>query len=94
MIKPKKHIFVCVNERTDGRDCCAHVKGTEIFYELKRWAIENGLASEVWVTKTGCLGFCNNVGANVVIYPEGTWFLQTTMEELEKVKEAILVGMQ
>ena len=86
----KKHVFVCCNEREQGRECCSFVNGREIFYELKRWVIENGLTQSVWVTKTGCLGFCNDVGATIVIYPDKQWFLKTTMGELGKVKEAIM----
>ena len=56
---PEKHVFVCVNERTDGRDCCADVHGMDIFMELKKFVISHGLVGRIWVTKTGCLGFCN-----------------------------------
>lgn len=88
-VTPRKHVFVCVNERLDGRDCCADVCGKEIFAELKRWVIDNHL-SDIWVTKTGCLGFCNNVGATVVIYPDKRWFLETRMDDIDKIKEFLV----
>lgn len=90
----KKHVFVCCNEREPGRECCSAVNGKEIFYELKRWVMENGLTQSIWVTKTGCLGFCNDVGATIVVYPDKKWFLKTRMEELEKVKKSILEGIR
>ena len=89
-IKPQKHVLVCTNERTDGRECCLGVKGYEIFRELKNWVKSNGLASSVWVTRTGCLGFCNNTGATIVIYPDQIWLKEVKIEEIEKIKSMIL----
>ena len=85
----KKHVFVCVNEREEGNDDCKKVKGYEIFRALKDFVMSNGLVRDVWVTKTGCLGFCNDVGTTIVIYPDKVWFMQTTEQDLEEVKEFI-----
>ena len=87
--RPIKHILVCVNERLD-RECCAKVKGMEIFQNLKQWTREKGLSSAVWVTKTGCLGFCNNEGTTIVIYPDQIWLKEIKIEDLEDVKKMIL----
>ena len=86
----KKHVLVCCNERIDGRDCCANVCGKDIFLELKRWVIENNLTTDIWVTKTGCLGFCNSIGTTVVVYPDKRWFLETRMDDVENIKKFIL----
>ena len=86
----KKHIFVCVNEREEDKSCCKEVKGYEIFRALKDFVINNGLASSVWVTKTGCLGFCNDVGCTIVVYPDKVWFMQTTENDLEKIKDFMI----
>jgi (2Fe-2S) ferredoxin len=85
----EKHVFVCVNERPEGKACCKNVYGHEIFMELKDFVIKNGLAGKVWVTKTGCLGFCNDVGCTIVVYPDRMWFMQATKEDLGRVKEFI-----
>ena len=82
------HVLVCVNERP-SRSCCANVAGGDIFLALKRWVAESGLTRRVWVTKTGCLGFCNDTGANVVLYPAGHWFLHTTSANTNVVVEEI-----
>ncbi|MBI2147827.1 (2Fe-2S) ferredoxin domain-containing protein [Candidatus Woesearchaeota archaeon] len=89
----KKHVFVCVNKRTEGQACCSSVAGEEIFYALKYFINMNGLAGRVFVTKTGCLGYCNRVGATVVIYPERAWFKEVTMNDLEEVKKQVMSGM-
>ena len=84
----KRHVFVCVNEREGS--CCKNVKGNEIFMSLKEFVINNGYAKDIWVTNTGCLGFCNDVGCAIVVYPDQTWFMQTTEPDLEKVKDFIV----
>ncbi|MEK6822830.1 MAG: (2Fe-2S) ferredoxin domain-containing protein [Nanoarchaeota archaeon] len=83
------HVLVCCNERASG-SCCSAVGGIDIYRALKQWVMERGLARSVWVTRTGCLGFCNDVGVNVVIYPQGLWFLQTTPQNLAHVHDTIL----
>ena len=88
--KPLKHIFVCTNERTDGRDCCSKVKGHEIFAELKNFVRASGLSSSIWVTRTGCLGFCNDAGTTIAIYPEQLLFKEVKMEDINKIKQYIL----
>jgi (2Fe-2S) ferredoxin len=80
----RKHVLVCVNER--GGRCCKGTGSNDIFLELKKWVMENGLTQDVWVTATKCLGFCNDIGATIVVYPDKLWFLRTKMEELDKVK--------
>ena len=89
-LRPVKHILVCTNEREAGKECCSHVQGYEIFRELKDWTKLNGLSSRVWVTRTGCLGFCNSVGATIVIYPDQLWFKEVKKEEIQKIKDFIL----
>ena len=88
--KPRKHILVCTNERTEGKACCFNVKGMDIYRELKDFVRLNGFASLVWVTKTGCLGFCNNIGTTVVIYPDGLWFKEVTIEDLDSIKRIMI----
>ena len=86
----KKHVFVCINERDNDKSCCKNVKGFEVFKTLKEFVINNGFTNDIWVTKTGCLGFCNDVGTTIVIYPGKVWLMQTTPEDLEEVKEFIV----
>ena len=93
-IKPLKHILVCTNEREQDKDCCSHVQGYEIFRELKDFVKSNSLSSLIWVTRTGCLGFCNNVGATIVIYPDQLWYKEVKKEEIQKIKDFILESVK
>ena len=87
--KPKLQVFVCANERAAG-DCCASVQGMEIFRALKAWVREQGLTREVWVTRTGCMTFCNPIGTTVVIHPQNEWFTKVTAGDLPELQERIL----
>lgn len=90
----KKHVLVCVNESGQFESNCKEVKGLEIFNLLKDFVIKNNLASEIWITKTGCLGFCNDVGCTVVVYPDKVWFLQTTEDDLEEIKNYLVKDLK
>jgi len=81
----QKHVLVCINDRESG-DCCSKVKGNEVFSEIKSWVVNSGLSSRIWVTRTKCLGFCNDVGTTIVIYPEQKWFTKVTLDDIELIK--------
>lgn len=88
----KVHVCVCTNERTDGRTACADFGGKEFFQSLKAKVKAEGLAATHWVTRTGCLGFCNNVGTTVVIHragQESQWFNEVQTQDFEKIWEKI-----
>ena len=85
-ILPQKHIFVCVNERSHG-DCCMKANGMDVFKRIKEFVLLHGMASSVWVTKTGCLGFCNPIGTTVAIYPEQNIYSHVKLEDVERVLE-------
>ncbi len=88
VIKPEKHIIVCVNER-ENKDCCKNVGGEEIYIKLKEYVRSNNITNKIWITKAKCLGFCNNIGTTLVVYPEGKWFLKLKKEEISKIIEYI-----
>lgn len=88
----KAHICVCTNARTDGRTACADFGGQEFFKALKAKVKAEGLSATHWVTRTGCLGFCNNVGTTVVIHRvgrESQWFNEVQESDFDKIWEKI-----
>lgn len=88
---PEAHVFVCVNVRDDQtRSCCLRVGGEEVASALKEWIIAENLRDKVWVSRSKCLGFCNSVGATLVVYPQQKWFLQVTRESVPVLKEQIV----
>jgi (2Fe-2S) ferredoxin len=67
---PRLHLFVCANRREGsplGPGCGAH--GDAVYDALKHDVASRGLVTEVWVTKTHCLGICPPEGATVALYP-------------------------
>lgn len=86
--KPKVHLFVCVNDRTDRLDkpsCAPRITGDDV-REVKRWILEKGLTTEVYCTKAKCLGFCNSQGSVAVVYPKGRFVKGIqTKEDLKQI---------
>jgi (2Fe-2S) ferredoxin len=88
----KVHVCVCTNERTDGRTACADFGGKDFFSALKLKVKSEGLSASHWITRTGCLGFCNTVGTTVVIHRTGQsseWFSEVTAADFESIWEKI-----
>lgn len=81
------HLFVCTHTRSpeSGMPCCADAQGEETFAALKDRVLRAGLGNAVWVTRTGCLGFCNADGATVAAYPEGRFFISVEPEDAPAV---------
>lgn len=88
----KVHVCVCVNEKPVPKSCCAKVGGMEFFQKLKAEIREANLSNDIWVTRTGCLGFCNDVGTTVVIHTKGKpsrWYTEVTAEDYRRVWDEI-----
>lgn len=89
----KVHVLVCTNSRTDGRTACSDFGGQEFFKKLKDRVKSTGLAGTHWVTRTGCLGFCNTVGTTVVIYRRGEpprWFNEVTDADFDHIWQEVV----
>lgn len=82
------HVLVCTNERTDGRTACVDFGGQEFYKKLKDRVKKTGKGASHWITRTGCLGFCNTVGTTVVIYRRGepsVWLNEVTDADFDSV---------
>jgi len=82
----KQYILVC------GGTACESNRGIALFAALKKSVEDAGMASEVQVVRTGCLGFCEK-GPIVKILPQDTFYVEVTPEDAEEiVKEHIVKG--
>ena len=63
----QKYIFVCENEREEGR-CCSP-DGTKLRELLKQKVKELGLSKIIRVSRAGCLDVCSE-GPNVLLMPD------------------------
>lgn len=88
----KHHLFFCLNERSNGDNCCAQHNAFELFTYAKNRIKELGLsgAGKIRVNKAGCLDACN-LGPVMVVYPEGTWYTFIDATDIEEIIQSHLI---
>lgn len=80
------HLFFCLNQRTNGEDCCANHGAQAAFEHCKARAKAEGLAGvgKVRVNKAGCMNRC--AGAPVlVVYPQGVWYSYVDNADIDEI---------
>lgn len=87
----ERHIFFCLNQRTNGENCCAD-HGSEAAYQYCKARVKaEGLAGpgKVRVNKSGCMNRCS--GAPVaVVYPEAVWYTYVDQSDLDEIIDSHL----
>ena len=89
----ERHIFFCLNQRTNGEGCCADHGAQAAFDHCKVRVKNEGLAGpgKVRVNKAGCMDRC--AGAPVaVVYPEGVWDTYVDTSDIDEIIDSHLVG--
>ncbi len=91
----ERHIFFCLNERTNGDDCCAQHGAQAGFERCKSQVKAAGLSGpgKVRVNKAGCLDRCAN-GPVAVVYPEGVWYSYVDAHDIDEIVESHLKNGQ
>ena len=87
----EKHVFICTNQREEGKACCAAKGSEEILKVMKEKVKELGLNKKIRVNKAGCLDQCSK-GASIVVYPEGVWYGNVTLSDIPEIIESHLIG--
>ena len=89
----ERHIFVCINERTedDPRGFCSAKGSVEVAAKMKVAAYERGLKRVVRVNKAGCLVQCAR-GVTCVVYPDNVWYGGVTVDDVVEIVESHLMG--
>ena len=82
------HVFVCTNDRGGKRKSCADGNSPEVRAALKQAVADRGWKPKVRVSQSGCLGLCAK-GANVILYPQKTWFSNVYLEDVDQIISAI-----
>jgi (2Fe-2S) ferredoxin len=89
----QKHVFFCLNERDDGRACCAD-RGAQAMQEHTKRKIKqlnlNG-EGKIRINQAGCLDRCDE-GPVLVVYPQGTWYTYVDQSDIDEIIEVDLVG--
>ncbi len=79
-----KHIFICTNQKAEGKVCCGETRGMELVEKFREVLIQKGLKGKVRAQRSGCLDACK-FGPSLVIYPEGTYYKHVTIEDVERI---------
>lgn len=87
----ERHIFFCLNERTNGEACCAQFQAQAAFDRCKQQVKTAGLAGpgKVRVNKAGCLDRCA-AGPVAVVYPEAVWYSFVDVQDIDEIVESHL----
>lgn len=87
----QRHIFFCLNQRTNGEPCCADHHAQEAFDRCKAQVKAAGLAGpgQVRVNKAGCLDRCA-AGPVAVVYPEAVWYTYVDLNDIDEIVESHL----
>lgn len=89
----KYHLFMCVNERADGSQCCAqcNAQASRDFLKKRSKELEIAGPGGVRINTAGCLDRCDE-GPVAVVYPEGVWYTYVDNEDLEEILQSHLIG--
>ena len=93
MNKPKYHIFVCTSSRPTGQQkgFCHSKSSVEIMASFIEEIEDRGLGGEVYVSNTGCLGFCEK-GPVVIVYPDNVWYGSVTADDVLEIMDEHIEG--
>jgi (2Fe-2S) ferredoxin len=81
------HVIICINEK-EKKNSCSPTISINDYLEIKKWAKENKLIPEIFITKSSCIGFCNPVGGVIAIFPQMKYYFE--IEDLESIKKIII----
>ena len=86
-----RHIFFCLNQRSNGEACCAEHDAEKAFDRCKSQVKAAGLAGpgQVRVNKAGCLDRCA-AGPVAVVYPEAVWYSYVDASDIDEIVESHL----
>lgn len=86
------HVFICMNQRDDGRPCCADRGAQAAQQHAKRRIKQLGLsgAGKVRINQAGCLDRCDE-GPVMVVYPEGVWYTYVDNTDIDEIIDSHLI---
>jgi len=82
----QKHLFFCINQKPEGKQCCQNAGASDYFYYAKQKLQQLGLCGpdKIRVSSSGCLGRCA-LGPALVIYPEAVWYTYSSYEDIDRI---------
>ncbi len=91
----QRHVFFCLNERSNGEACCAQHGAQAAFDHCKQRVKALGLSGpgQVRVNKAGCLDRCSG-GPVAVVYPGAVWYTYVDQADIDEIVERHLENGQ
>ena len=89
------HVFFCVNQRDNGKQCCANNDSQKFRDYAKHRIKQLGLSGKggVRINQAGCLDRCE-LGPVLVVYPEGIWYSYVDEADIDEIIESHLVNQK
>ncbi|HEY1130607.1 MAG TPA: (2Fe-2S) ferredoxin domain-containing protein [Roseateles sp.] len=87
----QRHVFFCLNQRTNGEASCGDHDAQGAFDHCKSRVKQLGLAGKggVRINKAGCLDRCAG-GPVAVVYPEAVWYSWVDQSDIDEIVESHL----
>ena len=87
------HVFFCINERNDGRTCCAdhNAQALQDYAKKRLKTLNMNGPGKIRINKAGCLDRCEE-GPVLVVYPEGTWYTYIDQEDIDEIVDSHLIA--
>ena len=82
------HVFMCTNQREDGRKCCAQGGSVALraYTKARIKALQLSGRGQIRINSAGCLDRCG-LGPVMVIYPEETWYHYKNEADIDEIIE-------
>ena len=80
----RHHVIVCTQQKAENVKCCAASGAADVIAALNETLARQGLADEVLVSSTGCLGACTH-GPVMIVYPDATWYGAVTPADVGEI---------
>ena len=85
------HVYVCTQKKEGDAPACTRNGSEAVLQKLRDEIAARQLQNDVQVTQCGSLGLCE-IGPNVIVYPEGTWYSRVTPEDVPEILTRHLEG--
>jgi (2Fe-2S) ferredoxin len=87
----EKHIFICANQKAEGKACCGQEQGFKLIETFRELLREHGIQGKVRAQRAGCLDACTK-GPAMVVYPEGIYYGNVKPEDAKRIVEEHIIG--
>jgi (2Fe-2S) ferredoxin len=87
----QRHVFFCINQRDDGRACCADRGSVPMWQHAKARVKALGLSGpgKVRINQAGCLDRCD-AGPVCVVYPDAVWYTFIDQHDVDEIIDSHL----